>query len=345
MTGKLVQSIIEHQNESNQVIITPDGKKIISGGTDKLIKIWDFTTGKLTQTFPGHTGKILSLAISRNGKYIVSGSSDGKIKLWELSTGNLIITLRRGGWVNSVAISHDGSIIICGSRAKDISGEFITFWDALSGKIILKINGHKNLISSLKITANEKFIVSAVGDYLIKIWNFHDIKKGWTFIKSINIPNLINQLKNSTNEVLIKTLRHFSLGLSILQTPKKHKQFKIPKLVNIIIELLAHSNPKVRALAANILKYLNTPKAIKTLIKCLDDEKYIVRIEAALSLGQNGQKIAIKPLTKYLKYAKREVQLEILNTLKVLITNSTNCLLYTSPSPRDLSTSRMPSSA
>ena len=39
------------------------------------------------------------------------------------------------------------------------------------------------------------------------------------------------------------------------------------------------------------------------------------------------------------------VQREKINILKVKITENKNCLLYTSPSPRDPKTSRMPSSA
>ena len=37
--------------------------------------------------------------------------------------------------------------------------------------------------------------------------------------------------------------------------------------------------------------------------------------------------------------------IEALFSVKVIGINTMNCLLYTSPSPRDLSTSRMPSSA
>ena len=40
-----------------------------------------------------------------------------------------------------------------------------------------------------------------------------------------------------------------------------------------------------------------------------------------------------------------EIQYETASTLSILVDNIVGCLLYTSPSPRDLSTSRMPSSA
>ena len=41
---------------------------------------------------------------------------------------------------------------------------------------------------------------------------------------------------------------------------------------------------------------------------------------------------------------KREL-LYVIRTMDVLMSSGVGCLLYTSPSPRDLSTSRMPSSA
>ena len=47
--------------------------------------------------------------------------------------------------------------------------------------------------------------------------------------------------------------------------------------------------------------------------------------------------------------AKRLVTLDpevdVFQAIKILVKNKISCLLYTSPSPRDLSTSRMPSSA
>ena len=71
--------------------------------------------------------------------------------------------------------------------------------------------------------------------------------------------------------------------------------------------------------------------AIKYLIRALTDDCKDVRSLAAETLGEMGDKTAVNSLINTLKDSDPGVRY--------------SCLLYTSPSPRDLSTSRMPSSA
>lgn len=63
---------------------TPNGKKLVSGGADGVIKVWDIATGKSLFNLKGHNIDINSVSVSPDGKRVVSGSSDGEIKLWDL---------------------------------------------------------------------------------------------------------------------------------------------------------------------------------------------------------------------------------------------------------------------
>ena len=62
----------------------------------------------------------------------------------------------------------------------------------------------------------------------------------------------------------------------------------------------------------------------------------------AENLMKAGKSIKVFDVSKKMLDIARDKKLEIVSNLDDLITA---CLLYTSPSPRDLSTSRMPSSA
>ena len=47
---------IAHQYLLSTVAFSPDGTRVLSGGADKTVKLWDVATGALLRTFVGHTG-------------------------------------------------------------------------------------------------------------------------------------------------------------------------------------------------------------------------------------------------------------------------------------------------
>ena len=71
---------------------SPDGKKIISGGSWGVISAYGLDGGKLGE-FVGHEGDIWAIAVSPDGKYLVSGSDDQTVRLWNLKTRELLVSL------------------------------------------------------------------------------------------------------------------------------------------------------------------------------------------------------------------------------------------------------------
>jgi WD40 repeat protein len=107
----------------NSVAFSPDGKRIVSGGYDKTIRLWDVATGtQIGEPLRGHMRWVTSVAFSPDGKQIVSGSFDNTIRLWDAATGTQIgePPLGHKGAVLSVAFSPDGKRIVSGSEDKTI---------------------------------------------------------------------------------------------------------------------------------------------------------------------------------------------------------------------------------
>ncbi len=92
------------------IAASPNGSKIVSGGSVANIKIWDATNGSLIHILKGHAHAIWSLAFSPDGSKIVSGSQDETIKIWNINDFLLTHTLKdHTKPVFSVAFSPDGS--------------------------------------------------------------------------------------------------------------------------------------------------------------------------------------------------------------------------------------------
>ena len=90
------------------VAFSPDGRQIVSGAADGMIKIWDSDTGACTQTLKGHGDAVASVAFSPDGWRMASGAADGTIKVWDGETGTCTQTLQGfGGWVTLVTCIDD----------------------------------------------------------------------------------------------------------------------------------------------------------------------------------------------------------------------------------------------
>jgi len=91
--GELMQTLtLGEQDEHSQkaamgvtaVAFSPDGKRLVTGGVDQNIRLWDVASGKLLHTYSGHTASITGLAFLPDGGHIVSASLDRTIRIWRI---------------------------------------------------------------------------------------------------------------------------------------------------------------------------------------------------------------------------------------------------------------------
>ena len=124
-TWKEIDLFAAHTGSIESVSFSPDGKTLVSAGTDKTIRLWDVETGNLLKSLIGHTGTVLSVSFSPDGTMIASGGTDGSVLLWSADTGNLLKPLtRHTGVVLSVSFSSDSKTLASGS----VDGT-ILLWD------------------------------------------------------------------------------------------------------------------------------------------------------------------------------------------------------------------------
>src|SRR5258706_521878 len=148
-----------HAESIWSVCYSPDGTRVVSGSSDKTIRIWDAESGTVIgEPLTGHTGGVNSVAYSPDGRHIVSGSSDNTIRIWDAETGNAVGNPLEGhsGEVLSVAYSPDGRYIISGSEDRAIR-----IWDAETGTAVGNpLEGHAGLVRSIAYSPDGRHIIS-----------------------------------------------------------------------------------------------------------------------------------------------------------------------------------------
>jgi WD40 repeat protein len=182
-TSHQPSTLMGHQGEVNTVVVSPDGKTIISGSDDQTIRIWDLNSQKLLRTLKGHTDWVYDIAISADSQ-IVSGSRDKTIKLWRLSGQHRTLT-GHTSYVNSVAISPDATKIVSGSYDK-----IVKLWNLSTGQVDT-LKGHSREVLAVAISADGKKIVSGSVDRTLIIWNLKTLKAQNTLVGHTGDVNAI----------------------------------------------------------------------------------------------------------------------------------------------------------
>lgn len=158
-----------HTDDVRCIAVSNDGKRVISGSTDKTIKVWkvapDIYSGECERTLEGHAGRVNAVCIFPDEKYIVSGSScDKTIKIWNINTGECKKTMNC--YVQSIALSSDGKRIYAGS----IDGT-IKIWGAESGICLNTLKGYKNIVLAVWVSSDGKRLFSGSTDGFVRMWN------------------------------------------------------------------------------------------------------------------------------------------------------------------------------
>jgi len=93
-----------HHDSITSLDVVADGRRIVSGGTDGSVRIWDLNPVMHVQTHVlrgGHVSKVLALAVTpfrtfSNGYCVVSAGADRMVNVWRLSDGAHLAALVSG---------------------------------------------------------------------------------------------------------------------------------------------------------------------------------------------------------------------------------------------------------
>lgn len=184
--GSLERALPRHDGVVRAIAVMPDGSRIVSGGDDRTVRIWDLASGRLELTLEGHTDSVRAVAVTPDGRRIVSGGAYDMVRVWDLASGRFERTLvGQAGYrgVYTVAVAPDGRRVVWGG-----AGATVQVWDLASGRLEHTLRSQSLAVRTVAITPDGRFILSGGDGGKVQVW---DLESG----------GLVRTLNGHTNPV------------------------------------------------------------------------------------------------------------------------------------------------
>jgi hypothetical protein len=86
-SGSLERTLEDHREGVRTCAVAPDGRRVVSGSDDGVLKVWDLDTGLVLATLDGHACGVTACTVTPDGRRVVSGSDEGILKVWDFKRG------------------------------------------------------------------------------------------------------------------------------------------------------------------------------------------------------------------------------------------------------------------
>ncbi|CDH52094.1 guanine nucleotide-binding protein subunit beta-2-like 1 [Lichtheimia corymbifera JMRC:FSU:9682] len=150
----------------------PANPVIVSGGWDKLVKVWDLTKLKLRANFVGHNGYVNAVTVSPDGSLCASAGKDGQVILWDLNENKHLYSLDANDEVHDLIFSPNRYWLVAATGASiriwDLENKSIV--DVLQPEFTNKGKVQDPQCLSLAFSADGNTLYSGHADNLIRVW-------------------------------------------------------------------------------------------------------------------------------------------------------------------------------
>lgn len=203
-----------HEGGCAAICFEYNSAKLVTGGQDRTIKIWDTNTGTLGRSLYGSLGSVLDLSVTHDNKSVIAASSSNNLYVWDMSSGRMNHTLTGhtdkvcAVDVSKVSVRHivsaayDRTIKIwdmlkgyctntiifpsnCNAICFSIDGQTICsghvdgnlrLWDIQTGKLLSEVAAHSLAVTSLSLSRNGNMLLTSGRDNLHNLFDVRSLE-------------------------------------------------------------------------------------------------------------------------------------------------------------------------
>lgn len=154
---------VGHTGLVEHAIATHDGRKLITGGLDRAVIIWDLASGEPQLTLRGIPNQVSTLEISADDRTVFVGTFQSLLA-FDIESGK-----RKWRWdgfddyVTQTVVDPRGRVYIASRK--------ILALDDSSGKVLADWPGHTDFVTALALSKDGRTLVSSASDGSVKAWD------------------------------------------------------------------------------------------------------------------------------------------------------------------------------
>ncbi len=182
LTGKLQKRFRGHQfgNPAFQhepfvgdVAFDPAGRRVVSGGRDGTVRVWNVDIAQEIQCLKGHEDPVQCVAWSTDGRLIASGSGSiighaRTVRIWDGDSGKELQRLNARDPVKCVEFSPDQSLLVSAFHFRGT----LNIWDVATGELVRQIGRDDlNRVDCVALSLDGKQVAAGLSDGTLCIWS------------------------------------------------------------------------------------------------------------------------------------------------------------------------------
>ncbi|QDT34314.1 c-type cytochrome domain-containing protein [Thalassoglobus polymorphus] len=170
---QLVRQIPDaHSDTISDIEFSRDGQFIVTGASDKFVKVFKVADGSHLRSYEGHTDHVLGVAFKEDQSSLASAGADNAIKIWNVETGEQRRTISNyGKQVTSVDFVGVTDNIISSGGDKGVK-----YHTAANGRNYRSFAGNNDFVYVALSTGDESLVIAAGEDGVVRVWNGKDGK-------------------------------------------------------------------------------------------------------------------------------------------------------------------------
>ncbi len=195
-----------HRDFPRAVALSPDGTRLVTGGLDRTVILWDALTRDAITVLEDHTGAVRGVAFSPDGTLFATNGEGRQVVIASAEEGTVqhIVEWEGGvGW--ALAFHPDGDLL----AASDTEG-VVRLIDPQTGEVTEELAAHEAPIYGLAFSPNGDLLATASQDQTARLWDTATWEAVQTLDDHSNWVNSVafspdgTQLATGSNDTVMK---------------------------------------------------------------------------------------------------------------------------------------------